>query len=59
MSAAVLYMSMSLDGFIAGPNAGIGTGLGGGGAPARVGVPGWVSRVRSPGQAAGRQRPGL
>ena len=31
MSATVLYMSMSLDGFIAGPNAGPGNGLGGGG----------------------------
>ncbi len=31
MSAAVLYMSMSLDGFIAGPNAGMGNGLGDGG----------------------------
>ena len=28
MSATVLYMSMSLDGFIAGPNAGPGNGLG-------------------------------
>ncbi|HWV84580.1 MAG TPA: dihydrofolate reductase family protein [Capillimicrobium sp.] len=31
MSASVLYMSMSLDGFIAGPNAGPGNGLGDGG----------------------------
>jgi dihydrofolate reductase len=31
MSASVLYMSMSLDGFIAGPNAGMGNGLGDGG----------------------------
>ena len=31
MSATVLYMSMSLDGFIAGPNAGMGVGLGEGG----------------------------
>ncbi len=31
MSATVLYMSMSLDGFIAGPNAGMGNGLGDGG----------------------------
>ena len=31
MSTTVLYMSMSLDGFIAGPNAGIGHGLGDGG----------------------------
>ena len=31
MSATVLYMSMSLDGFIAGPNAGLGNGLGDGG----------------------------
>ena len=31
MSATVLYMSMSLDGFIAGPNAGPGNGLGDGG----------------------------
>jgi dihydrofolate reductase len=31
MSATVLYMSMSLDGFIAGPNAGIDNGLGDGG----------------------------
>ena len=31
MSATVLYMSMSLDGFIAGPNAGMGIGLGDGG----------------------------
>jgi dihydrofolate reductase len=31
VSAAVLYMSMSLDGFIAGPNAGSGNGLGDGG----------------------------
>jgi hypothetical protein len=29
--ATVLYMSMSLDGFIAGPNAGPGNGLGDGG----------------------------
>jgi dihydrofolate reductase len=31
MSSSVLYMSMSLDGFIAGPNAGVGNGLGNGG----------------------------
>src|SRR6186997_358600 len=31
MSATVLYMSMSLDGFIAGPNVGPGNGLGDGG----------------------------
>jgi dihydrofolate reductase len=31
VSATVLYMSMSLDGFIAGPNAGMGIGLGDGG----------------------------
>jgi dihydrofolate reductase len=31
MAATVLYMSMSLDGFIAGPNAGPGNGLGDGG----------------------------
>ena len=31
MSATVLYMSMSLDGFIAGPNEGPGNGLGDGG----------------------------
>ncbi len=31
MSATVLYMSMSLDGFVAGPNAGPGNGLGDGG----------------------------
>ena len=31
MSSSVLYMSMSLDGFIAGPNAGPGNGLGDGG----------------------------
>jgi dihydrofolate reductase len=31
VSATVLYMSMSLDGFIAGPNAGPGNGLGDGG----------------------------
>jgi dihydrofolate reductase len=31
MSASVLYMSMSLDGYIAGPNAGPGNGLGDGG----------------------------
>src|SRR5918992_4652797 len=31
MGATVLYMSMSLDGFIAGPNAGPGNGLGDGG----------------------------
>jgi dihydrofolate reductase len=31
VSATVLYMSMSLDGFIAGPNAGTGNGLGDGG----------------------------
>jgi dihydrofolate reductase len=31
VSASVLYMSMSLDGFIAGPNAGLGNGLGDGG----------------------------
>ena len=31
MSSTVLYMSMSLDGFIAGPNAGMGNGLGDGG----------------------------
>jgi hypothetical protein len=31
MSAAVLYMSMSLDGFIAGPNEGPDNGLGDGG----------------------------
>jgi dihydrofolate reductase len=51
MSATVLYMSMSLDGFIAGPNEGPGNGLGDGGdrlhewcltgpAPERSGVPG-------------------
>jgi dihydrofolate reductase len=31
VTATVLYMSMSLDGFIAGPNAGMGNGLGDGG----------------------------
>jgi len=31
VSATVLYMSMSLDGFIAGPNARLGNGLGDGG----------------------------
>ena len=31
MSKAVLYMSMSLDGFIAGPNEGLDNGLGDGG----------------------------
>jgi dihydrofolate reductase len=31
VSATVLYMSISLDGFIAGPNAGVGNGLGDGG----------------------------
>ena len=31
VSAAVLYMSMSLDGFVAGPNEGPGNGLGDGG----------------------------
>ena len=31
MSSTVLYMSISLDGFIAGPNAGVGNGLGDGG----------------------------
>jgi dihydrofolate reductase len=31
MSKAVLYMSISVDGFIAGPNAGVGNGLGDGG----------------------------
>jgi hypothetical protein len=31
MAATVLYMSISLDGFIAGPNAGPGNGLGDGG----------------------------
>jgi hypothetical protein len=31
MSATVLYMSMSLDGFLAGPNEGPGNGLGDGG----------------------------
>jgi hypothetical protein len=31
MSATVLYMSMSLDGFVAGPNEGPGKGLGDGG----------------------------
>jgi len=54
MSATVLYMSMSLDGFIAGPNAGPENGLGDGGprlhewvltgaAPAPSGVPEVVS----------------
>lgn len=54
MTATVLHMSMSLDGFIAGPNAGPGNGLGDGGerlhewvmtgeAPAADGVPGLVS----------------
>ncbi len=52
--ATVLYMSMSLDGFIAGPNAGPGNGLGDGGerlhdwaltgtGPGETGVPGVVS----------------
>jgi hypothetical protein len=31
MSKVVLYMSMSLDGFVAGPNVGPGNGLGDGG----------------------------
>ncbi len=31
VSATVLYMSVSLDGFVAGPNAGPGNGLGDGG----------------------------
>ena len=54
MGAIVLYMSMSLDGFIAGPNAGPGNGLGDGGerlhdwvlsgaGPAAGGVPELVS----------------
>ena len=56
MSATVLYMSMSLDGFIAGPNEGPGNGLGDGGDrlhewlrtgadAARSGVPGRPSGV--------------
>src|SRR4030095_7672832 len=38
MAATVLYMSMSLDGFIAGPNAGPGNGLGDGGHRPHEGV---------------------
>src|SRR3954452_20172315 len=40
MSATVLYMSMSLDGFIAGPNAGPGNGLGDGGERLHAWLPG-------------------
>ena len=60
MSATVLYMSMSLDGFIAGPNAGPDNGLGDGGrAPARVGADRRRRRTgERPRLAGGRQRPG-
>lgn len=49
MGATVLYMSVSLDGFIAGPNAGPGNGLGDGGERLHD----WVLR----GTAAGRSGP--
>jgi dihydrofolate reductase len=45
MSATVLYMSMSLDGFIAGPNEGPGNGLGDGGLRLHEWVP---ARARGP-----------
>ena len=55
MSATVLYMSMSLDGFIAGPNEGPGNGLGDGGQRlhewALTG--GGARRVGDPGRPAG------
>lgn len=50
MSAAVLYMSMSLDGFIAGPNAGPGNGLGDGGDRLHA----WFPPPGEPGAVGGR-----
>ena len=47
MSATVLYMSMSLDGFAAGPNEGPDNGLGDGGG--RVEAVQWVARRGSAG----------
>ena len=44
MSATVLYMSISLDGFIAGPNEGPDNGLGDGGG--QVEAVQWVARRR-------------
>ena len=53
MSATVLYMSMSFDGFITGPNAGPGNGLGDGGERLHE----WIPMGDDPGpqQLAGRQ----
>jgi len=56
MSATVLYMSMSLDGFIAGPNEGPGNGLGDGGDRLHEWWPPSAEADRQPG--AGR-RPGV
>jgi len=70
MSAAVLYMSMSLDGFVAGPNQSVDNGLGDGGErlhewifagtpTGHGGVPGRYRPLRSrcahPGQQHGRR----
>jgi dihydrofolate reductase len=52
VSATILYMSMSLDGFIAGPNAGPGNGLGDGGERLHD----WALRA---GDAGGQGVPGL
>ena len=51
MSATVLYMSMSLDGFIAGPNEGPGNGLGDGGHRLHDWYFGEVDAGREPGAA--------
>src|ERR687891_443109 len=47
-------MSMSLDGFITGPNAGPGNGLGDGGERLHDGVPIWVLSRREPGIDVGQ-----
>ena len=55
MAATVLDMSMSLDGFIAGPNAGIGNGLGDNGARLHD----WLWGEHTPGSAIPGRPPGV
>jgi dihydrofolate reductase len=54
VSATVLYMSMSLDGFIAGPNEGPDNGLGGWGGDHHDGVPIFVLSRQKPDSETGR-----
>ena len=54
MASAVLYMSMSLDGFVAGPNNGPDNGLGDGGAACTSGFS-RVPRTSTDGRPAPRE----